>query len=439
MLREKLTAERIRRFTCPAGKQQAFLFDTEAPRLAVRVTAAGSKAYVYEGKLDRATIRISLGKVSNRNTIDEVRTAARALQALVDNGIDPRQKKRDEKAAKAAAIEATERKASFTVSALLDTYADWLEARKKTESARQARSAFKCHVTDAHPELAAKPADELTSKEAATIIRKVSEAGKKRMAGILRSYMSAAYTCALKAELDPSLPSSLIPFQIQNNPVGLTVALKINAGNRTLTESEFKKYLLALGDGVTDQALTVAAYTGGQRIAQLLRATVADYDAKNKTLLLWDGKGRRQTPREHLVVLGTKSNELIEKLVAAAKSAKREALFVGRSSKGETIKATTCGARLSQIATEQKIGKFDLRDIRRTCETMLSAMGINKETRGHVLSHGLSGVQATHYDRHDYLKEKRQAITAWEAHLDRLTKGNGGKTNVTPIKKARAA
>ena len=32
------------------------------------------------------------------------------------------------------------------------------------------------------------------------------------------------------------------------------------------------------------------------------------------------------------------------------------------------------------------------------------------EVRAHLQSHGLGGVQARHYDRHDYLEEKRGAL-----------------------------
>ena len=60
---------------------------------------------------------------------------------------------------------------------------------------------------------------------------------------------------------------------------------------------------------------------------------------------------------------------------------------------------------------------FNLRDIRRTCETRLAAIGINKDTRAQLLSHGISGVQAKHHDRYDYLAEKREALEVWEHYL----------------------
>ena len=38
-------------------------------------------------------------------------------------------------------------------------------------------------------------------------------------------------------------------------------------------------------------------------------------------------------------------------------------------------------------------------------------------------SHGLSGVQAAHYDRHTYTDEKRAALVAWEQRLDEIITG----------------
>lgn len=42
--------------------------------------------------------------------------------------------------------------------------------------------------------------------------------------------------------------------------------------------------------------------------------------------------------------------------------------------------------------------------------TLLAAQGVSREVRGHLQSHGLTGVQARHYDGHDYMPEKRKAI-----------------------------
>jgi hypothetical protein len=82
MNRERLTPDRIRRLTLPEGAGQFFLWDTDAPRLAVRVTA-GAKSFIFESKLNRQTIRVTIGDV-RAWTLDAARDEARRLQVLID-------------------------------------------------------------------------------------------------------------------------------------------------------------------------------------------------------------------------------------------------------------------------------------------------------------------------------------------------------------------
>ncbi|MFZ3125415.1 MAG: Arm DNA-binding domain-containing protein, partial [Acidovorax sp.] len=88
--RVNLTSGAIQRLACPAGKQQAFLRDSEVPGLSVRVTAAGSKAFVYEAKLNRQTIRLTIG-AAKLWSIEQARTEARRLAVVLDGGHDPRE------------------------------------------------------------------------------------------------------------------------------------------------------------------------------------------------------------------------------------------------------------------------------------------------------------------------------------------------------------
>lgn len=104
----ELTAGAIERLTCPPGKQQAFLRDSKAPGLRVRVTAAGAKAYVYEAKLNRQTIRRTLGDVRSWS-IEQARAAARELAVTLDRGQDPRELERRQMAERAAEATARQR------------------------------------------------------------------------------------------------------------------------------------------------------------------------------------------------------------------------------------------------------------------------------------------------------------------------------------------
>jgi hypothetical protein len=45
-------------------------------------------------------------------------------------------------------------------------------------------------------------------------------------------------------------------------------------------------------------------------------------------------------------------------------------------------------------------------------------MGVSKDMKAQLLSHGMSGVQDKHYDRHDYMEEKRRALIRWQDMLN---------------------
>jgi integrase len=426
--RVNLTPERIRDFPCPPGKQQAFLWDSKSPRLAVRATAKGAKSFIFQSSLRGRTIRITIGDVVVW-VIDKARKEANHLQTLIDKGIDPREQAREEREAKAAqkaaekaqqaaefaAKREAEIQAKYTLRALCEAYGDYLTTKGKKASAASARSLFRCHVYSS--ELADKAAKDLEDEELSDLIRAVNEAGKSRTAGVLRSYLGAAYQVALQSRLNPELPVNFKAFNVRFNPIRAIKAIPVKARKRDLSNDELKGYVEALGDDLVDKSLKVALYAGGQRMIQLLRATPADWDGK--CLRLFDPKGKRKEPREHLLPLAPKAAQIIDDLYKEAKSSNKRFLF---STFGKVALSTfTAGKRCAQICAGMNVEPFDLRDIRRTCETMLAKKKITKEVRAHLLSHGLGGVQDIHYDKHDYMDEKSAALSIWEAHLAELT------------------
>jgi len=316
----------------------------------------------------------------------------------------------------------------FTFGAMLSLYADHLDRQGKVRSAKSARSAFKVHIPD---QLAELPAGKITRAQITESIRRVREAGKNRTAGILRAYLHAAYEVAMSAETDSGAPANFIPFQIDSNPVRGIKAIPVAAGQRVLSIEELMCYLAALDDRPSDIALKVALLAGGQRMEQLLKSTPADWDQKTKVLTLFDGKGKRITPRLHSLPLGEKAAELVGKQAERARAAGRPFIFF--SERSERIDVATPGKRAKEIAAVMGGEMFDLRDIRRTCETHLAKIGISLDTRAQLLSHGISGVQAKHYDRYTYEREKRAALSRWEEYL------HTGSTQAKVIPLRRAA
>ena len=130
--RVNLTAGRIEAFGCPKGKSQAFLWDTDTPTLAVRVTPTGRKTYIFESRLNGATLRITIGTTCDW-PIREARMEAQRLKMMVDRGNDPRLVKKAQQSAvlaeqsAEAARQETEKLSTLTVG---EVWADYLNQRK---------------------------------------------------------------------------------------------------------------------------------------------------------------------------------------------------------------------------------------------------------------------------------------------------------------------
>lgn len=103
--RINFTLGRVSGFTCPPDKSQAFMWDSDAPGLGLRVTKAGTASYIFQCRIHDKAARVTIGS-RDAWDIAAARKEARRLAVLVDNGTDPRQDREDKAEAHAAKQEA---------------------------------------------------------------------------------------------------------------------------------------------------------------------------------------------------------------------------------------------------------------------------------------------------------------------------------------------
>jgi integrase len=326
-------------------------------------------------------------------------------------------------AARQAAEEAAARELELaqqgSLERLLAEYASHLDRQGK--GGQMARYSFK-HVPAA---LQQRRAAQLGKDDFMPVLNALVEAGKGAAALNLRTFLHAAYELAIASTSDPSLPQSLQSFGIEHNPLARVKGLQkfARALDRTLSDDELADYLrhLAALPGGQDphirDALTVSLYLGGQRAEQLLRLTWADVDLSALSVTLYDGKGKRTQPRTHMLPLTAVPLHVLQRRRALASYDPR--VFVGAHA--GTLSRTVTGICRSMVKAGTARGRFTMRDIRRTAETMLGGdLDVSKDIRAQIQSHGLSGVQARHYDMAKYLKQKRAALELWATHLEAL-------------------
>jgi len=374
-------------------------------------------------------------------TLAAAREKASALSRLYRDGVKnlhehlKREREAAERARKAedeAARRLTEESLRGTLRQLLDAYVTHLQRAGK-QSARDIRSIFTQHVLRAAPDLANRKAAEITVQNVVELISHLTEAGKGRTAAKLRSYLRAAYSLAVRSAIDPAIPVVMRTFGVEANPVasvdGRSLARFNRTRDRVLSANElgvFLRKLEALPAGGRRDALQLCLFLGGQRPTQLVRARRADVDLSENTLTLYDPKGTRRRSRVHRLPLLTDAAAILERRLLQTDHDGQ--LF---SSTVETLSALVHELSAQMVQAGEASEPFRLADLRRTTETMLAALRVSSDVRAQLLSHGLGGIQHRHYDRHDYMLEKRQALEKWIRHLAALKSGK--KASIVPL------
>jgi integrase len=418
----------------PAGALQVRKAKTGAVSFFWRYTHGGSTERMSIGTYDASPGHINKHEATDKGF--SVAAAIKAAQALAIKHANNKDKGglpaliAEEEAAKAAAKAAEEAAAAqaakaaaeaaaaqeaaqkYSLKALLLDYCDHLKALGR-RSHTDARSIFTLHVFDVWPVVAATPARLVEIEQIADMMRKLHEAGKGRTANKLRSYTRAAFQVAKDARSNPKIPVRFKGYGVTIN-IASEVAPDTDANKpakHPLSVEELRTYWQAIKPvtGLKGAALRLHLLTGGQRLEQLVTLHTADTTAN--TITLYDGKGRPgKAPRPHTLPLIPEAAQALAECAPAG-------LYALSSDPGEKkgtthIAATTLARWAQEVAAGAGIEGFQAKRIRSGVETLLAARGVTQDIRGRLQSHGISGVQAAHYDGHHYLPEKESALLA---------------------------
>ena len=319
------------------------------------------------------------------------------------------------------------KQSNSTLGDVLTGYIEVLLREGKTDTAN-VRGTIHKHVRDRHQKLWRTPAVELSNADCVSIIRCLIEEKKLRTAERLRAYLHAAFERVTKADpnsgsgvpmLDIANPAKMVPVKDANRP-----------RTRNLSETELKSFwILANQMPFPDRELIcLHLLLGGQRQAQEARCLTSDINSFSletdsepvAVLEIRDRKGR-STPsggRQHLIPLLPAAEQLVKALTPFGP-------HIFSSDGGVTPIHNDrinriCRRLNAQMKTLGQLEgeRFTAGDLRRTVETLLARLGISIEHRGHLQSHGISGVQARHYDRYDYLLPKHRALEKLQSLLE---------------------
>ena len=147
----------------------------------------------------------------------------------------------------------------------------------------------------------------------------------------------------------------------------------------------------------------------GQRRNDISQAARSEIDFENHLLEI--PARRYKSRRDHQVPLVGPAWEIVDGLPIQADG---DYLFSNRAGKVAIGSYDKIKKRIDKLTGP--LPDWTWHDFRRTVETRMASLRIIQEHRDAILGHAKPGLQKT-YNKHDYLAEKREALTLYEKHL----------------------
>ncbi|OOF18514.1 integrase [Salinivibrio sp. PR932] len=391
-------------------------------KLAVQVTPKGSKRFVFRYFVGRKANFITLGQFPALS-LNDARAKQKELGDLLIQGIDPKEhietKKRDQENAK------REEARKGSIQQLFEAYV----AQMVRDGKRTHKAVLASLEKEVYPVIPpATKAKDVTTNELKLVLAEMIRRGAKTQSNRVRSYLMAAFNYGLKHDNDPANfideakfglvfnPMTAIPKQKDAERVG-NHYLKMGEVIQLIADLKGEYERFKMGDTIRCLIL-LCLYTGGQRPYELAASKWEAVDWEQKSLLV--SRDLSKNKREHIIPLTKSALTILRQLREVNQDS--DFIFPHRLNRNEHIRLDS----LSQAVTRYRdatpfVSSFIPRDIRRTCKTLMGEIGISKSLRDRIQNHALNDVSSKHYDRYEYLPEKRRALESWEQRLNENT------------------
>jgi integrase len=384
----KLIAKTTATAKLPEGKVDAIYFDDDLAGFGLRLRASGdqvSKTWIAQYRAHGRTRRMKIGTFE-KLTPDEARKAAKKILARAEIGQDPQAEKA-----------AQRQQDGHTLAAVAS---DYLAAKAKVVRPNTYRELNR-YLTSAHfKPLHAMPIDQITRRDVAARLTKITAENGSISAGRARAALSALYAWAMGNGLAE-----------QNPVIGTLKPDDSQPRERVLSDSEIAAiWHAACEGGVFGKIVKLLLLTGCRRM-EICGLRWKEIDMENGLLHL--PPHRTKNARAHTLALTPMAMEIIE---SVPRIVGRDHLFGERSDLG----FTQWGAKRDlDSRLGGKVAEWTLHDLRRTCATGMADIGVQPHIIEAVLNHisghkvGVAGI----YNRSAYEREVRAALALWADHV----------------------
>lgn len=421
----RFTVPKVQAFTCPAGKDQAFLWDADTPGLGLRVTAGGSRSFIFQSRFMGKPLRMTIGDadvwpLSNRMdragaggkvVQSGAREEARRLQGIIDAGRDPRLVKAETSAADVATREASKRQ-SVTVG---EAWAEYLADRKPHWGARH----YADHKALSH--LGGKPRK---IGGGVTVAGPLASAMSMRLSDLTAEWLEAwatkeAATRPARARLGLRLVRAFLGWCAQHKEYAALVSVEAAKSKRVrekLGKAEKRKLVL--------QKSELAAWFSAVRnipnpvISAYLQFMLLNGPRPNEPLFLkWDGDVdfRRRIIRIRDKIEGHRLIPMTPYTAHLLAGLPRRNEWVFSSPKSESGRLVEPGDAHDTACDLAELPRITLQGLRRSFATLSEWVEIPAGVAMQIQGHAPQGVREQNYIRRpvDLLAMHHEKLEAW--------------------------
>lgn len=264
-----------------------------------------------------------------------------------------------------------------------------------------------------------RPAREVTPGEITAVLAPIYARGSVSMADHVRGYLRAAFGWGLRADNDYRQPGRQRRFMLERNPAADIPTEPKKVGERWLSSSEYRAVhdWLAAPDTPVTPHYTVAIrllMLTGQRVREITTLRAGQWNSAERTLD-WP---KTKNGRPHCVPVCQLAADLLDSLKPSADGW----LFPSASDPAKPVTEESLYCTLWRTRSRKVLPAFALRDLRRTWKTLAGEAGLTKTERDLLQNHARQDVSSRHYDRYEYMTEKRQAVEKWGQWVGKLLK-----------------
>lgn len=415
------------------------LWDNDRSGFGAQVTPTGKISFFQLYHWDGKRKYLNLGRYPDKSLADARKQASEARK-LIHDDIDPREHweaaRQEEEHRKAEAErqrQLNESRGSFEQ--LLIAHVETLEQRGRTqEYIKDISGTLNRWVPRSL--MAAKVAD-ITPEDLRKVVGDAIRKASPNTANRLHTYLHAVFQTALHHDHDPANLGAEMSFGLDANPMDAIPTQPNSSGTRerALSFPELARIWLALatasGSPVTKAQLKLQLLLAGMHFTEVGHARWIEFDLSNKVWELPAARGANEAGtknrRPHLLPLCPMACDELQALKPL--TGNTPFVFPKRGDEqnapmGVTTASQFVRKRLRPLMDAQDkanglspLAPWSPANFRSTVKTRLGELGYSSEWRNRLQNHGQQGVDVKHYDRWDFLEQKREMLEAFESHL----------------------